>query len=93
MEHVFARWIAAVLDDMESGDGRPEWRLQYWAGGLVDRDREHATSEPAVVVRMVCAECNSGWMSGLEERVKPVLEPMIRGQRVTLNPEQQLGGC
>jgi hypothetical protein len=89
-EDVIPRWVADILNDMEPGDPEPEWRLHYTAGGLVERDRQHPTGDPTVIVRTVCERCNNGWMSELEERVKPIMEPMIRGQRVTLDVEQQL---
>jgi hypothetical protein len=37
----------------------------------------------------VCRQCNSGWLSELEAAVKPLLTPMIRGDRQTLGPEDQ----
>ena len=44
-----------------------------------------------VTVNVVCkATCNEGWMSALEESVKPFLAPMIRdGAATTLTPIQQ----
>lgn len=89
-EHVLAVWTAEVLHTAEPDDPPPEWRSHYTAGGVVDRDRQHGTSRPGVVVRAVCESCNSGWMAGLEARVQPLLEPMIRGHRTALDPVQQV---
>lgn len=89
-EHVIALWIAKTLDDMEPGT--TEWQAHYYAGGLVERDRQHpaAKSGPTIIVRTVCASCNGGWMAQVEDRAKASLEPMIRGQATTLSPQQQL---
>jgi hypothetical protein len=38
-----------------------------------------------VTVRRVCAKCNNGWMSELEERAKPILKPLIRAGSRTLS--------
>jgi hypothetical protein len=45
---------------------------------------------------MVCADCNGGWLSHLEEKVKPFLGPMlVNAHAVDLDEQQQrtwLGG-
>jgi len=33
------------------------------------------------VLRRICENCNNGWMSKLEEVVKPILVPLMRGER------------
>jgi hypothetical protein len=45
----------------------------------------------SVVLPQVCVGCNTGWMSGLEQRTLPVLGPMLRGPAlaVPLDPAQQ----
>lgn len=41
-------------------------------------------------VRVVCkVVCNTGWMSDLEVRAKPVLAPLILGQEVALSEDDQ----
>lgn len=35
----------------------------------------------------VCHDCNTGWMSDLEEQAKPILLPMIRGQQTSLSTD------
>jgi hypothetical protein len=40
-------------------------------------------------VRRVCQRCNSEWMSQLEVRAKPLLEPMFDGKPVTLEQDEQ----
>lgn len=88
-EHIIPKWLARVLMDMEPGDEQA-WALHYTAGGLVDRDVQRPTRMPTVVVPCVCTDCNNGWMSALENRVKPFFEPMVRGQKVVLTLEQQV---
>jgi hypothetical protein len=89
-EHVIPKWVARALIDMEPGDEPPDWFQQYNAGGLIERDVQRSVQLPSVAVRAVCALCNNGWMSSLENKSKPVIEPMIRGEEVVLNPKQQL---
>lgn len=37
--------------------------------------------KPELKVRHVCRDCNNGWMSKLEETVKPILDPLLAGHR------------
>jgi hypothetical protein len=40
-------------------------------------------------VKFVCASCNNGWMSQLQERAKPILLPLIKGERTVLGLDAQ----
>jgi hypothetical protein len=40
-------------------------------------------------VKSVCGRCNNEWMSKLQERAKPLLIPLVRGETITLSPEAQ----
>jgi hypothetical protein len=40
-------------------------------------------------VRRVCHACNGGWMNDLENNVKPILRPMLKGISRTLNKSEQ----
>jgi hypothetical protein len=50
---------------------------------------EFETEDFAVAPKAVCKRCNTGWMRKLEERVWPIMEPMIIGQRRTLTLRRQ----
>lgn len=73
-EHVFAEWIGPLFGARQPGmvvrhtlkldDTAIPPRFSY---GLDHR------------VRMPCRRCNTGWMSGLEDIVKPIITPMIQG--------------
>lgn len=39
--------------------------------------------------RIVCGPCNSGWMSDIENKAKPFIEPMVLGKGVELTPDAQ----
>ncbi len=40
-------------------------------------------------VKCVCAGCNNGWMSELQQAAKPIVVPIIEGMTVTLNKKEQ----
>lgn len=41
----------------------------------------------SIRVRVVCRECNSGWMNRLEKVVRPFLTPLVTGEKVHLNAD------
>ena len=41
-------------------------------------------------VRCVCEGCNNGWMSQLENQVKPILTPLMNGHAFDLDLDDQL---
>lgn len=50
--------------------------------------RRHQTFS-AIRIKGVCETCNNTWMSQIESAAKPLLEPMIRGQRRAIPPRDQ----
>jgi hypothetical protein len=40
-------------------------------------------------VKFVCARCNSGWMSRFQNRIKPILLPLVKSERIVLGQEAQ----
>src|SRR5262245_61112520 len=84
-EHVLPEWIAALL-----GVGRVQVKRQRL-------DTPASTWEKVGTfghtVGNVCEICNNGWMSDLEDYVKPVLAPLIFPKRYTehrLGPDEQM---
>jgi hypothetical protein len=41
-----------------------------------------------IQIREVCRSCNQGWMNDREQKVRPFLEPMLKGEATTITPEQ-----
>jgi hypothetical protein len=63
---------------------------------LIHSRKNYATGEKSewltakgLVARGVCEECNTGWMSQLEDDAKPLLRPMMMGVVFWLSPEDQ----
>lgn len=81
-EHVFARWLTAAL--VRQG-GEPLVHRNDSPGHPESRDAR----EFDFVVRAACQDCNNGWMSALESRARPLLTPMMRGERRQLTSADQ----
>lgn len=89
-EHFWPNWLGEHIGKQESA--------KYIEGSiqatpkLDDSDEIINTRSGGVETkkfRVVCATCNSGWMSALEEKVKPILQNAITTCDMRLN-EQQL---
>ena len=77
-------------------DAWPLWliRLLRTGPGRIDGERGGRrfvwrVVEPGLKVKFVCARCNNGWMSDLENRVKPIIETLVGEERVTLSSVDQ----
>lgn len=87
-EHAFPRWLLGVLLDAAAGPSVAE-RFSVSDGA----PNVHSWTTAAAAnqtVRRVCHECNTGWMSQMEAKAKPLLEPMIRGLPQSLAPPTQI---
>jgi hypothetical protein len=77
---VFARWIAGVAG----------------SGGAFKLARQHGRSKTnlrylGLKSRALWKVCNNGWMSTLEQTVKPLLTPIIQEQPVVWStPTEQV---
>jgi len=88
-EHVWSRWTHKYIAYNPS---RPAGKALV----AVDyRDRTEFRRVPMPPdprqwkAHTVCARCNNGWMSDLENRVKPILIPLFSGQPARLGREEQ----
>ena len=51
--------------------------------------RRHAGDPASKKIKAVCKDCNSSWMSRIEEAAKPILTPMFLGEASVLTPADQ----
>lgn len=79
-EHVWSDWVGRLLGkrkvkfNLTEADGT---RKEFVLGGLNHK------------VNVVCKTCNEGWMSKLEEEVKPIVKEMIlEGTEANLSPDE-----
>jgi hypothetical protein len=92
-EHVFPDWLNGMLPKRRYN------KLERFRAFDPSNEAEPLVSETAKVhqggpanrkVRVVCSGCNSGWMGRLQDRSKPILEPLIRGQTCVVGVYGQL---
>jgi hypothetical protein len=80
-EHVLPDWLSQIGLDREPS--------VHQSGRLNKVPRQWSSKPFKTTVRMVCAACNSGWLSALESAAKPVLTPLIRGESRRLPDDDQ----
>lgn len=90
-EHVFPNWLNSIFP-VDHVAPNPEWALKV--GRLGDDTPISRTWSPneiaSVTSKLVCHDCNTGWMAQLEGDAKGLLEPMITGNATTLDQASQL---
>lgn len=96
-EHVWPDWLIDEFPPLE-----PEARSVRLLGKIEGKDvaaireREEGPEKVPSVVKVVCRSrkrgddgCNDGWMSELENEVKPVIVPLAHGEAFSLTTEQR----
>jgi len=75
-EHAFPQWLSRELTTI---------------GGLIDRTAQHLPRPLRKVGATVpvCGSCNNRWLSVLENDVRPVLTPLVRGEERQLDLREQ----
>jgi hypothetical protein len=88
-EHIIAKWIGRMFRERFGPDVKVGFRHQWEHPELGIPSRDKRARLPAFRTRAFCEGCNGGWMGRLEERVKPILEPLILGMPTTLSINEQ----
>jgi hypothetical protein len=88
-EHVWGDWIKDHVERRANKHGHA-YVLKPRPGEpdeVVVRTRagDHIDAK----VKIVCADCNSGWMSRLQETAKPFLIPLFKGENWSINQTAQ----
>lgn len=85
-EHVWPDWLADVAPGATADMWRVQRTIQTPDGPEIVAFETAPYSEK---VHCVCAACNTGWMSDLEQAAAPHLTPMIQGAAQRLNDGAQ----
>jgi len=88
MEHIFPNWLNESFPKELLGETNVQFSTEM--NGQLVRRLQYQQADPAGQrVGAVCQNCNNGWMSRLEGAVKPLLTPLIFGNKSLLSPEDQ----
>jgi len=91
-EHLWSDWMNDIFEQLGLGEQRVEVLEQFQQNnrpfGEVTQWRRSGGTHTKKI-RVVCEDCNSQWMSGMEMAVRPYLEPMMLGKPMLLDPVAQ----
>jgi hypothetical protein len=78
-EDVLANWIAR------------EFPADRWECTIYSTKEKFKTRRKSfdLICKKICSRCNSTWMAKLEEKAKPILQPLLHGDSCTLTLVQQ----
>lgn len=85
-EHVWSQWISKTMTRHPKGFPGFELAKSIGTEKLVELP---SNKEYEVTAHCVCEPCNTLWMSKVETDAIPYLEPMILGDRITLDAGAQ----
>lgn len=73
-EHLYAQWLRDYV---------PHWSKERTQQTSVLDEAPYTVTKAGAVnsqqLRIVCQQCNGGWMSGIQSSAKPVLVPALKG--------------
>ncbi len=87
-QHMWPDWIKKIVPRTDSSHTQHLMRFNILPGktALIRPElQQHRGNIGARKIRNVCKSCNSGWMSRVEERAKPILTKLILGESTEIN--------
>jgi hypothetical protein len=87
-EHIFSKWTHKFLSPR--GKAKASFEFGRW---YHDRSDTTIGKLPGQMrdwkVKCVCGSCNNGWMRRIENRARPLIIPLIKGDDTRLSPSDQ----
>jgi hypothetical protein len=87
-EHIWADWLKKYIPRTTIKHSLKKELIH--AGGIEFNILEHNGDVHSRRIRCVCASCNNGWMSKIQNDVKPILIPMLSGEEVVLRKKERV---
>jgi hypothetical protein len=86
-EHLYPQWAHALLPDSTAGTTEFWRKAGPTEADRLDKTRPRQGSTLHYTFKVVCAQCNNGWMSKIEQNIKPALISIIQGTRLDLSDD------
>jgi hypothetical protein len=84
-EHIWPQWVSRLLQGRHGAD-----HFRNLLSGPNSTTRNRASHIIDVTSSDVCLDCNTKWLSGIENAIKPLITPMITGdEAITLSADNQ----
>jgi hypothetical protein len=83
-EHVFPHWLRAIFPRLPTDThtfGSLDWIDMPTVGQItIPRQKKGPGQAGSKKVKVVCKDCNNGWLSTMEQSTKPLLERLVYGE-------------
>jgi hypothetical protein len=89
-EHIWSEWMHDYLPKMGDGYNLSEVHTSKWDEHLDSTKSKRQGHLYTKKLRVVCESCNSGWMSVLESKVKPILIPIFQNKTFEISNEEKI---
>lgn len=90
-EHFWPAWLSSHFNKTSSCKHTSEFHLSEGKAPFVLRTKNERSGKLITKkFRVVCRSCNNGWMSLLDEKVKPMLISMLENKDITFSEEDLL---
>jgi len=89
-EHLWAEWMHPYLPTLPDAQKEEVYRIARNRRTVLTHNKIQQGQVYTKRLKVVCKKCNNTWMSGIEERVKPILIPLIQGVPITLTEEYKV---
>jgi hypothetical protein len=83
-EHVFSRWTHKYMPPRQTGKAQSVIAVEH-AEKIESTEYKMPGEMRDWQIKCVCARCNNGWMSRLEDAAKPIMKRLIEGRRTRLS--------
>ncbi|MFV1985356.1 MAG: hypothetical protein ACC657_17545 [Thiohalomonadales bacterium] len=88
-EHLWSQWMHDYLNLDKSSQNTREENTYLWKDQIGNKKLERQGNLATTKFRVVCETCNNGWMSVLENEVKPIFIRIFKNEGVILKREEQ----
>src|SRR5262245_4657141 len=88
-EHIWADWLTAyVTKDLINYEAA---KVTVHRRGIPDDvlSNKVAGDPKSRRVKCVCVSCNTGWMKRIQDLAKPIVVPMLEGERVMIGRKER----
>lgn len=91
MEHIWGDWILRGGYAHRTKNSHHINHVDIYKPGQPNSSRikRHAGDPLGKKLRIVCGKCNNEWMSRIQEKAKPVLIPLFKGEQCMLDQAKQ----
>jgi hypothetical protein len=90
-EHIWSEWMHPYLPKIPNAKKSEVYellRMNAWVTQTRKKPQQgHVYTK---TIKAVCKNCNETWMRSIEENIKPILIPLLRGQPFTLRQKEKI---